>query len=207
MKRLALLLATALAAPLMLRAELPEAVRNACFSAVVIEKTTNSAWAITSWQKWTTAPMRITEAGADTIAEQDGAPNPNGWATTSLALRMPPQTDEVPYPTQQLTLTLKPTDIAPKATTYTCHLLHEAALPPCSVKQWGKRLALVADEGDWYLAPADPAAKITIEEGTRRVTISAEPAADAKTKKTLTATLLVGEGPLPAPLPLSEKGN
>lgn len=203
MNRLALALLPLLAAA-GLRAALPEAVRRACFSAAVTERSSGQTWAVTSWETWRNAPLRIAEVGADTLAEQDGKPGPAACAKTAVALLMPLQTEANPRPTQRLTLTVTPTGAQPKAA-FDLLLLRDAPLPPCTVKAWGGRLAIVADAGDWYLAPDDPKARVTIAEGPeRRTTVKVEAPAPQGLAP-VSAALLVGEGPLPAPPPLPEK--
>lgn len=186
-----------------LRAALPDAVRRACFSAAVTERSSGQTWDVTSWETWRGAPLRIAEVGADTIAEQDGKPSPAGWAKTTVALLMPPQTEANPQPTQRLTLTVTPTGTLPKAS-FDLLLLRDAPLPPCSVKAWGGRLAIVSDAGDWYIAADDPKARVTVAEGPeRRTTVKVE-GLTPQDLKPVSAALLVGEGPLPTPPPLPE---
>lgn len=181
-----------------LRAALPDAVRRACFSAAVIERPTGQTWRVTSWDAWRSAPLRISETGADTVAEQDGAPDPAGRARTTVSLRMPPQTDANPRPTQRLTVTVTPAGALPKAA-FDILLLRDAPLPPCSVKAWGGRLAIVSDAGDWYIAADDPKARVSVDEGPdRRTTVKVE-GLTPKGLAPVSAALLVGEGPLPPP--------
>lgn len=202
MNRLTLVLLPILAAA-GLRAALPDTVRRACFSAAVTEHPSGQTWDVTSWETWRNSPLRIAEVGVDTIAEQDGRPGPADCAKTAVALLMPPQTEANPQPTQRLTLTVTPSGTQPKAS-FDLLLLRDAPLPPCSVKAWGGRLAIVSDAGDWYLAAEDPKARIAIAEGPeRRTTVKVE-GLMPKGLAPVSTALLVGEGPLPPPPPLPE---
>lgn len=182
-----------------LRAALPDAVRRACFSAAVVERTSDVTWDVTSWEAWRSHPLRVREEGSGTVAEQDGKPSPAGWANTAVSLLMPRQTEAVTLPTQRLSVTVRPTDALPPKVAFDILLLRDAPLPPCSVKAWGGRLAVVSDAGDWYLAADDPKARVSVAEGAeRRTTVKVEGLVP-KGGAPVSATLLVGEGPLPVP--------
>jgi len=200
MRLLAPLLLAAFLAPA-LSAALPDAVRQACFSATVRNEAGGDAWRVLSWDAWLDAPLQISEGAEGTLAVAEGAPSPAGDARTAVALLMPPQTDATPCPVQRLTLSVTLADARPEASYELC-LVAGAALPPCQVKQWGRRLALVADAGDWYVAAEDPEATITLgkEAQGRRATLRVA-GRKAKGAAPASAALLVGEGPLPPPLP------
>lgn len=205
MKRLLPALLLSIIAADALRAALPDAVRQACFSAAVTERTTGSSWGVSSWETWRGNPMRIREVGEDTIAEQDGTASPAGWATTTVSLLMPRQTEANPQPTQRLTVTVTPTEAIPEKAVFDILLLKDAPLPPCSVKPWGNRIAIVSDASDWYLAADDSKARVSVQEGADRKTTVKLEGLSPKGKAPVSATLLVGEGPLPTPPPSDAK--
>ncbi len=179
-----------------LHAALPEAVRQACFSATAQEHTTGAAWTITSWEAWSSGGVQIVETPGETRAEQAGLPHPSDLAQTHLAVITPEATEANPNPIQRLTVTLTPSGaLNPFKVTLT--LIANRPLPPCQVKPWGKRLAIVSTTNDWYIIPDDARAKVALgKDDARHTTVSIGPMVTTE-RHPLTATLLVGEGPLP----------
>ncbi len=191
----AFLLLTALPVAAAVRAELPAAVAEACLAPTLTEQATGKSWAAMSRAKWDSAPVRVHERDGLLIAEMDGAEHPSGWVKTLLTLSQKPQTAAEPRPVQTFTVTATPTGVLPR-TRLVFDLLKAAPLPPCSVKAWAGRPALVADAGDWYVIAADPKAEIVRAEGTPpRWTLTVRAATDGRSP--LKASILVGEGPLP----------
>ena len=142
-----------------LRAALPESVMEACLAPSVREQTSAKRWQVLSRTEWESRPVRISEAGGITTAEQDGAEHPSGWVKTKVRLEMPPQTDETPQPMQTLTVEARATAVLPSLTV-DFYLLQQAKLPPYTVTLWHGCPALVAEAGDWYIVAGDPAAKV-----------------------------------------------
>ncbi len=184
------------------RAGLPEAILDACLAPSVTEHATGRTWQACTRKAWETRPLRVHERDGLQIAEQDGAEHPSGWVKTTLTLTQKPQSAANPRPTQTFTVTATPTGVLPE-TTLTIALLKDAPLPPCTVRQWGDRLALVADAGDWYLIAGRPKDTFVQREdpaapGKRRWTLTAENLR-AKGQTPVRAAFLIGEGALPPP--------
>ncbi len=193
--RTAPLLALALAAGA-LRAELPPAVLEACLTPTLTERASGQTWAAMTRARWEAAPLRVHERDGLQIAEADGLAPTNGWAAVTLTLSQRPQSAANPRPMQTFAVAARP--LPPlRETTFDVALLHDAPLPPCTVRQWGGRVALVADAGDWYLVAGDPKATLTRTEGARPRWTLALRGLPAKLGVPATATLLVGEGALP----------
>lgn len=179
-----------------LRAALPESVMEACLAPSVREQASAKRWQVLSRAEWESRPVRISEAGGITTAEQDGAEHPSGWVKTKVRLEMPPQTDEMPQPMQTLTVEARATAVLPSLTV-DFYLLQQAKLPPYTVTLWHGCPALVAEAGDWYIVAGDPAAKvIKTDEPEPKTTLVLEHQR-AKQGEAVSASIRVGEGPLP----------
>ena len=153
----ALLLALAAGA---LRAELPPAVLDACLRPTLTEHASGQTWAAMTRAKWEAAPLRVHERGGLQVAEADGLAPTNGWAAVTLTLSQRPQTAANPRPMQTFAVSARPVHPLREAT-FDVALIRDAPLPPCSVRQWGGRVALVAEAGDWYVVAGDPKATLT----------------------------------------------
>lgn len=189
----ALLLALAAGA---LRAELPPAVLEACLRPTLTEHASGQTWAAMTRAKWEAAPLRVHERGGLQVAEADGLAPTNGWAAVTLTLSQRQQTAANPRPMQTFAVSARPVHPLREAT-FDVALIRDAPLPPCSVRQWGGRVALVAEAGDWYVVAGDPKATLTRTEGAEPRWTLALKGLRATPDAPATASLLVGEGALP----------
>ena len=179
-----------------LRAALPESVMEACLAPYVREQASAKRWQLLSRAEWESRPVRISETGGVTTAELEGNEHPSGWVKTTIRLEMPPQTDETPRPMQTLTVEARATSVLPSLTV-DFYLLQKALLPPYTVTLWHGCPALVAEAGDWYIIAGDPAAKIIkTDESEPKTTLVLENQR-AKQGEAVSASIRVGEGPLP----------
>ncbi len=178
-------------------AVLPESVLTACLSPEIKDHTAALSWQVMDAKTWNTSPIEVSEVGTTTELELDGKEHPNGWLRTEVRLEAPKPTDAAPMPTQRLLVTARSTGVLPQ-TTVDFVLLKEAKLPPYRIEPWGDRIAIIAEAGDWYLATEAKTATITQSNTADRALTVCVPNCKVTLSEPATATLLVGEGPLPA---------
>ncbi|MEG2415615.1 MAG: hypothetical protein RSB14_00040 [Kiritimatiellia bacterium] len=184
-------------------AEFPPLVLDACFSTTVTDSASNRTWQIKPRTQWIANPIRISECEGTTTASQDGVAHPNGWATTAISIVTPPLTETDPCPIQRQSYTVRTMGVAPQ-TDITFTLINNKVLPPCTIKPWGDRLAIVSNANDWYLIAEASNARLTVSDSEPKHYTLTVPPITVKGHKDVTATLLTGEGPLP-PVPPTRK--
>ena len=177
------------------RADLPDAVAQACFSASLRETDGEAVWTPGSWETWQNKSIRITEPKPGlTVADQDGTPHPMGWVKTRYTLHMPTPTAATPSPAQTLTLTVTGAGVLPKAGLST-DLIHRALLPPCTVTTHAGLPALVAKDGTWYILAGSPKAAVRSEKTDKGTVYTLRfPEVTLKGAASASFTLTVGEG-------------
>ncbi len=182
-------------------AALPECVMRACLQPEIFDYTANKSWQVMSQERWEVAPLEVQESAILTTITLNGTPHPDDWMTTSIVLSAPNPTDAHPYPTQTLKISAHPTGLVPQMRLDVV-LIKDAKLPPYRIQQWGNRIAIVAEAGDWYIAADEASATITQDNSADQLLTVTVANLTATREKPASVSLLVGEGPLPvAPTP------
>lgn len=128
----------------------------------------------------------------------DCPPHPDRLATATMTRLLEPVGDDG-RERFRLTYTVTAAADFPKVR-LSVTLLASDRFPPCSVRPWGDRLALVADAGDWYIITDRPEAAFTVSAAEPpRITLTI-PRTDLSFHRPAVFSLTVGDGPLP-PVP------
>ncbi len=196
MKLRAFLLFGALLGASSVYAVLPESVIRACLAPELKDHTADVTWQVMDAKTWDSAPIEVGEAEDTTLLELPGKEHPSGWLRTSVRLRAPKPTDAQPCPTQTLSVEARSEGIVSQMTVDFV-LLKDAKLPPYRIRQWGNRIAIVAEAGDWYIAADEATATITESHTPERTVTLRVPNCAVTLSAPASASLLIGEGPLP----------
>jgi hypothetical protein len=178
------------------RAELPDAVVQACLAPSVTEHVSGQTWQLMTATAWERGALRIAETAEATLATQPAAIHPQGWMETEITLVQPHDTAERIATEQTLTLKLKAKGVVPKLEA-TVIFLNQAKLPPCTIETYQGKLAIVAKAKDWYILAEDPATTVTqTDEAQPRTTMRLQKVALEKLDAAA-VSIRVGEGSLP----------
>jgi hypothetical protein len=181
---------------LLARAELPESVIQACLSPSLTEHISGQTWQLMDLTTWDTTSMRITETPDATITAKAATAHPQSWATTEMSITQPNDTDARLATEQTLTIKVTAKNVVPSLSV-SFYFLNNATLPPCKVITKNGKLTIVSNQNDWYIIADDPAMTITqTEEAMPKTTLSLS---TIKLEKftSASASIRVGEGPLP----------
>lgn len=178
------------------RAALPDAVVQACLTPTITDAISSQTWTVMTVDAWDTGAIHITETADAAISSKPGAPHPLDWATTEVSLSTPLDCTDGAAVRQTLTLKLTAKSVVPKLDC-TITLLNQAHLPPCEITSWQGKLAIVSKAKDWYIVANDPEMTVTqTDEASPRTTLRRTKLIVEKFKS-VEASILVGEGPLP----------
>lgn len=177
------------------KADLPDAVVQACLSPSITESVSNQTWTVMDAKTWDEGAVEVVETPEASLTSRAGNPHPLKWATTEICLSTPAENVSTDALQQTLTVKVKAQGVVPKLTC-SINFIDHAKLPPCKVITWQGKLALVSTQNDWYILADHP--EITISqtsEATPR-TIVRLPNISLEKYASTEASIRVGEGAL-----------
>ncbi len=177
-------------------AALPDAVLDACLAPEVTEHATGQSWTILTRKAWDNGLLEVSENAGVTTIRCVGKDHPQGWVTTEVKAVAPNPTEAQPTPMQVLTILATPKGVVPRMT-LDITLIKQAKLPPFTIQPWGNRIALVADAKDWYIIAEHPNAKMTQAKTPDKAVTLKVINLVAEGAETVSASIKIGEGPLP----------
>ena len=178
-----------------LRAELPDAVVQACLAPSVTEHASGLTWQLMTAKAWDRGAVQIRETAEATLTTQSAAAHPQGWMETAITVTQPHDTAERIATEQTLTIKLKAKGVVPKLEA-TVIFLDQAKLPPCSIVTHQGKLAIVSKAKDWDILADDPAITVTLtDEAQPRTTMRLQKVPLEKLDAT-EVSIRVGEGQL-----------
>lgn len=192
----ALLLLLSLTACASLRA-LPESLLSRLFDASAVTAGTEGSWQLCGGRP-PSEGLRVTAfPDGSTETRTDCPPHPNRLAEATMTRTFMPA-DSAGRSRLRLAYTLRPITDRPSIG-LSVTLFAAEGLPPCSVRPWGRRLALVSDAGDWHIIADSPDATFTVSEGESPRIVLSVPDVTLSPGRSVTLSVTVGDGPLPPP--------
>ena len=181
---------------LLARAELPESVIQACLSPSLTEHVSGQTWQLMDMTTWDTTAVRIIETADASITSKSTTPHPQAWATAEMSITQPHDTETKLAMEQTLTVKVTAKGVVPNLK-ISFLFLNNVHLPPCKVVTKNGKLTIVSNQNDWYIIADDPNMTITqTEEDAPKTTLSLS-AINLEKFTSTSASIRVGEGPLP----------